>query len=151
MVELAIVLPLLVLLVMGIVEFAFAFNDQLELRSMSREGARLAAVDNGCAASPSCGTPQTQLDQLVSASRGRVSGLANAAAARFSVAYTGTSVGVDTVAVCVNYSLHSVTGLFGPLLDGRTVSSRVVMRLEQAPTYSQGTDSNGPGSASCRG
>ena len=43
-VEFAIILPLLVVLVVGIIEFGFAFNRQQSFHAASREGARLVAV-----------------------------------------------------------------------------------------------------------
>ncbi len=53
-VEFAIVLPLLVLLVFGIVEFAIAYNRQQGLHAAAREGARVAAL------------PQTTTSDVVS-------------------------------------------------------------------------------------
>lgn len=44
-IEFALVLPLLVLLIFGIVEFARAYNVYLSVTHAAREGARLAAVD----------------------------------------------------------------------------------------------------------
>ena len=47
MLEFAIVLPLLLVLLFGIIEAAWAFNQQLEVRHGAREGARLVAVNAG--------------------------------------------------------------------------------------------------------
>jgi len=44
-VEFAIILPLLVVLIFGIVEFGIAYNNYLAITHAAREGARLAAVD----------------------------------------------------------------------------------------------------------
>lgn len=44
-VELALVLPLLLLLLIGILEFALLFNAQISITHAAREGARLEAVD----------------------------------------------------------------------------------------------------------
>lgn len=43
--EFALVVPILLVLVMGIIEFGFMFQAQLALTHAAREGARLAAVD----------------------------------------------------------------------------------------------------------
>ena len=45
-VEFALVVPLLILLVFGILEFGMAFGNQLAVTHAAREGARLAAVGN---------------------------------------------------------------------------------------------------------
>ncbi len=44
-VEFALILPILVLLIFGIVEFGIAFNNYITITHAAREGARLAAVD----------------------------------------------------------------------------------------------------------
>ncbi|MBI2170020.1 MAG: pilus assembly protein [Actinobacteria bacterium] len=46
-VEFAIVLPLLVLLIFGIIEFGRAYNAKIALEGAVREGARILAVGNG--------------------------------------------------------------------------------------------------------
>lgn len=43
-VEFALVVPVLILLVVGIIEFAWAFNQQIEMTSAAREGARYMAI-----------------------------------------------------------------------------------------------------------
>lgn len=48
--EFAIILPILVVLVMGIVEFGRAFNTQITLTGAAREGARVMAIHNDEAA-----------------------------------------------------------------------------------------------------
>lgn len=49
MVELALVLPLLVMLVFGIISFGRAYNTTISMRSAAREGARAAALGDGAA------------------------------------------------------------------------------------------------------
>ena len=44
-VEFAIILPILIILVFGIVEFGIAYNNYIALTHAAREGARLAAVN----------------------------------------------------------------------------------------------------------
>jgi len=43
-VEFAIILPILIMLILGIVEFGIAYNNYIALTHAAREGARLAAV-----------------------------------------------------------------------------------------------------------
>jgi len=44
MVELAMVLPILLVLLMGMIQFGFIFNGHITITSAAREGARLASV-----------------------------------------------------------------------------------------------------------
>jgi Flp pilus assembly pilin Flp len=46
-VEFAIILPLLVLILGGIIDFGFAFNAQISLTHAAREGVRVEALRNG--------------------------------------------------------------------------------------------------------
>lgn len=50
LVEFALILPLFLLLVFGIMEAGWLFAQQVEIRNAAREGARLAVVDWGTAA-----------------------------------------------------------------------------------------------------
>jgi Flp pilus assembly protein TadG len=49
MVEFALVLPVLLLLVMGIIQFGIVFNNWIQVTSAAREGARKAAVSRTAA------------------------------------------------------------------------------------------------------
>ncbi|MFH5836644.1 TadE/TadG family type IV pilus assembly protein [Proteiniclasticum sp. C24MP] len=46
LVEFALVLPILLLFLLGIIEFGWLFNARISLTSAAREGARVAAVSN---------------------------------------------------------------------------------------------------------
>lgn len=64
MVEFAILLPILVLLIMGMVEFGRAYNAQITLTQASREGARVLAItkDPGQAATAASNVAATTLN-----------------------------------------------------------------------------------------
>jgi Flp pilus assembly protein TadG len=47
MVEFALILPILLLIIGGIIDFGFLFNGQLSLTHGAREGARVAALQTG--------------------------------------------------------------------------------------------------------
>jgi hypothetical protein len=148
LVEFAILLPVLLVLIFGIIDFGFAFNSQLEIRSAAREGARLATVDNGCSPSAPtsavpCADGASQLSNLLKATQGRANGLADPRAITITVCYPvdnttmpkRPAVGTDNVVVTISYPLRSVTGAFGPILNSKVVTATAVMRLEQAPTF----------------
>ena len=46
-VEFALILPVLILIVLGIIEFGFAFNTQIALTQAAREGVRVEALETG--------------------------------------------------------------------------------------------------------
>jgi Flp pilus assembly protein TadG len=64
MVEFAILLPILLLLLMGMVEFSRAYNAQITLTQASREGARVLAItkDSGQAVAATEDVAGTTLD-----------------------------------------------------------------------------------------
>jgi TadE-like protein len=147
LVEMALVLPLLLMLVLGIIDFGAVFNSYHELRSASRDGARVAVVDNGCFPGSVDNTPLRcpagntvqQLANLKADIRARATGLADRNTIAIEVCYPAILphplVGVDNVEVRLTYPASSLTGFFGFLLNGITLESKAVMRLEQAPTF----------------
>lgn len=99
-VEFALVFPLLVLVLFGIVEFGSIFNAQLMLTSAAREGARSMAVGNDQAAAKSL---------LL----GAAVGLSPAVTAA-DVTITPAACSANTnVTVLVTYQKPFLTGLFG--------------------------------------
>jgi Flp pilus assembly protein TadG len=154
LVEFALVLVLVAMLLFGIIEFGITYNDYIAIRQGTREGARLAVVDdvnnappcniNGTTITPPT-KPSTAFDAtnaVVCKTKDRI-GL-DASKTKVKIVVAGTSVGAN-VTVCASYPLTSVTGLLAPFLNGRTLVSTVVMRLEQPPAFDSYTE---PG-ASC--
>ncbi len=120
LVEFAIVLPLLVVLLFGIIEASWAFAQQNDVRHGAREGARLAAVDFG-----------------------NVNTIATEVCNRMDVVYpsktptvtltplTGSGVLGDTATITVSSSPDSLTGVIDALLGNLTMTSTIEFRLEQ--------------------
>lgn len=134
LVEFAIVLPVLIALVFGIVEFGMAFNDYISIRQGARDGARQAAVANF--GSVSC-TPvgvdgTTDAGKLVCLTKDRVglSGPSWTDTRVKVVVPSGYDVGDDLI-VCAQYPLNSVTGMFAPILNNKYLKTKVTMRAEQ--------------------
>lgn len=140
-VEAAVVMPLLMVVLFGIIEFGFAYNDYLGLRSAAREGARLAAVNNGCVggAAASCGGAGAQRDDLIVDVRDKVGALSAQKDVAISVWLPeGTAVGKD-VGISLSTRMRSRTGLFAPFINPITLEATAKMRLEQKPTFTAGT------------
>jgi len=155
MVEFAIVIILLALLVFGIIEFGVVYNNYISVRNGSREGARVAAVDDVKSA-PSCkingatvtppANPTTSTDAtnaLICKTKDRI-GL-NSGATKIRISLAGTAIG-ENVTICASYPVSSVTGLLSPFISGQTLTSKVVMRLEQPPLFTSYSET---GSVSC--
>ncbi len=121
MVELAIVLPVVVLLVFGMLEIGRVLNSWVIVTQASREGARTAAVQ--CARDPGC---EAVVDDRVNAA---LTGLPVA-----DVSHTlsaGPYVSGDPVTVRVEYTVPLVTPLISAFFPtGAKVTGETEMRLE---------------------
>lgn len=117
-VETALVLPILVLLLTGIIDFGFMFNNYLVVSNASREGARAAAV----------GASDVEIQDAVE----------NVAA---SLSLTKLSISIspaesvrkkgDEVVVTVLYDYDMITPIIGALVpDPLNLQGRTVMRME---------------------
>jgi Flp pilus assembly protein TadG len=136
LVEFALVAPLLILLLIGIVEAAWAFAANLDVRHGAREGARLIAVN---ADPPVAGASQT--DRLVNEICSRMD-LAGTTTASVEFTRTGTDVG-DGATVTVANPHDDLTGLLGAFTN-ITLSSTVEIRIEQEATWTVN-----PGGTNC--
>jgi Flp pilus assembly protein TadG len=100
-VEFAILLPLLLLLVLGTIEFGRAYNAQITLTNAARDGVRVMAIANDPAGAKTA---------------------AKNAAASVSTAIPTSAVTLSTttcstgaqVTLTINYSLSTITGIAGP-------------------------------------
>jgi hypothetical protein len=154
LVEAAIVLPILLTLVFGIIDFGSVYNDFLSVRQGTREGARQAAVStkplpssgtwasNGCVTSISSTTNPDGYD-LVCFTKARM-GL-NKSAARVKVFFVSQGgskpfAAGQGVTVCVQYPATSVSGYMAPFVKGRVLASMVEIRIEQDSTWTTPVD-----------
>lgn len=115
LVETALILPVLILLLFGIIEFGWAYSQQLDVRHGAREGARLAAVnfsdDTAVLRSEVCRRLEADDDVYVAFIR------------------SSGAIGSDATVV-VQRDLEQLTGLLDFALDDITLRSSVVTRLE---------------------
>jgi Flp pilus assembly protein TadG len=102
-VEFAILLPLLLLLVLGTIEFGRAYNAQITLTNAAREGVRVMAIGNDPTGAKTA---------------------AKTAAASVSTSITTSDITLSTnacstgaqVTLTIKYSLSTITGIAGPFL-----------------------------------
>lgn len=110
--EFALVLPVLLLLVLGMLEFSRAYNAQISLTNAAREGARVMAIH----------------DNTTTAKNAAVAAAPSISLTASQVSVTPSSCSANpgaTVKVTINYSLSLMTGLFGAALPMSSVGAMV--------------------------
>lgn len=133
LVEMALVTPLLLLLLFGIIEFAWVFSSNLDVRHGAREGARLAAVNYPTGPVSSSPPPRTDADRtaLITAmcsSMDIASGVTVELVSTGPVGATATataSAPVDTLTGFLDWAIPS----------GTILTSSVEIRVEQPATW----------------
>jgi Flp pilus assembly protein TadG len=108
-VEFALLAPVLVLLLLGIMEFGRAYNAQVTLSSAAREGVRVMAIANSPAAARTAAR---------NASAALNPGLADA---NITISPATCATGAQ-VTLTITYSLSTMTGIAGPFtMEGQGV------------------------------
>jgi Flp pilus assembly protein TadG len=138
LVEFAIIALLLFTLIFGIIEFGWAYTQQLDVRHGAREGARLAAVSY----SGSNLTGNAQRAELLAATCDRMDS-SDTVFVRFTQSDgdgdgSQSEIG-DLVDVEVTAPLDTLTGFFDALLGDITLRSTVTLRSEQTQTWTEST------------
>lgn len=108
-VEFALLLPLLLMLVLGTIEYGRAYNAQITLTNAAREGVRVMAIGNDPAAAKNAAkTAAAPVSTTISTSDITLS---------TEVCSTG-----NQVTLTINYNLSTITGIAGPFpLKGKGV------------------------------
>lgn len=123
-VEFALVLPILVTLIFGILQYGLWFNDSLSTRQGVREGARLGVV--GCFTGASC--PVADLPSLASTTRDLISAPTGEEYVRVRAA---TWTRGRPLVVCAWVKSEGGVGLL-PMPNGGWIFSRTEMSIEKA-------------------
>ncbi len=126
-VEFALVLPLLITLIFGIVDFGAAWSQKSDVHHGAREVARIAAVNYN----PSIESGSAQTATIVAAACSRM-GDGSEATVSLTLATGGTAYVGDVATVLVSQPYNSITGLI-PI--AATLSSQVEFRLEQPASW----------------
>lgn len=138
MVELAIALPLIVMLLFGTIEASWAFAVANDARHGAREGARLAAVDYGDVSSIAA-----EVCDRMDIANGTVTVTLHGNAED-----DGARGSEGSIKVAVTY--ESLTGIFDDWMGGKTINSDIDFILEQ-PTSPEAAwwESGDGGSHTC--
>ena len=132
--EFALILPIFILFIFGIIDFGWAFSQNLDVKQGAREGGRILAVNGGAGASATA-----RCQDLQSQIKNRTSELTNGGETvvlSFTDANANGTKDIGELAgVTLQYPLSSLSGVSGAFLSG-TMQSTVTMRLEQVGTWS---------------
>ena len=157
LVEAAIVLPLLIVIVFGIIEFGLAWSNNVAIRQGVREAARQGAVGN-FGPTYSTGDPchltgasgaTSNMKNLMCLAKARI-GLDGSKlrvkilSANASFSGSGTFSKADSIIVCAQYPLESVTGLFSGIIGDGTLRSKTAMRIELSDMVATGGEETPP-------
>jgi hypothetical protein len=119
--ELALVIPLLLVLLLGMIDFGKAFNEWIDETHLANEGARLASVGYPAIAGTCNGAtapnPNTCLAQYIQES----ADLPELKSGRTGNAYVGSQ---DAARVCISYPTNPVTSTKGQVGDPVEVTVR---------------------------
>ena len=138
LVEFALVMPLLVLLLFGIIEFGYLFAQHLDVRHGAREGARMASVaydpQDWGGISPEAA--KHNMRRMIVETCERMDFAEDDTQVTISLVGTTGSVTEnnqpgDYLAVEVEADPTQITGLFSTVIDPITLRSEVEMRIER--------------------
>ncbi len=134
LVEFAIMMPLLLLLLFGIIEFGWVLSQNLDVRHGAREGARLAAVNFPDGPPPDTGTPATNMAALVDEVCTRMQTPTDV---KVFISRGGNNVG-DPATVRVTAPAKTLTGFLDWAIPSTLIlDSEVQIRMEQVPTWAE--------------
>ena len=141
LVEFAILMPFLILLLFGIVEFAWLFSQNLDVRHGAREGARLAAVNYPTGVTDGSGSrTDTDRDALIAEICSRMDTTSGV-----QVSLTSSGGVGDGATVTVDALADTLTGFIDwAIPSGLRLDSTVEIRLEQPATWSNASAESCP-------
>jgi hypothetical protein len=139
-VELALILPLFLVLVFGVIEFGITYNNSITVREGAREAARQGAVANfgsttSCSLTGLTGSPSTDVQKLMCNTKQQI-GLSYAntrvkvlsGSADFSS--SGTFQKGEELIVCAEYPVDTMAKFVAPVLGGSLLKSKASIRIE---------------------
>jgi hypothetical protein len=144
--EFALVVPVLVALVFGMIDYGLYFTDSLGARDGVRVAARQASVAKfgaSCSSSRySASGTDSQLDSVACLAIDQTGAIGGDAYAHVSAPSGWVVDDNDYVLVCILIAENGVTGLT-PMPNGSTVRAKFRMRIEQPPLSPKSSDDTG--------
>ena len=147
MVELAIILPIFLLLVFGVIQFGITYNNLITLRQGTREAARQGAVGNfgsttSCSLTGLTGSPTSDIQKLMCLAKQQI-GLqyVNTRVKILSGSADFTSSGTfqkgEAIIVCVEYPVDKMAKFVTPVLGSAVLKTKTSMRIETSYSSSE--------------
>lgn len=134
LVEFAFVGPVLMVLLFGVIEFSWVFNQFLDVRHGSREAARLVAVNY----QPGTAIGAAQTTEIITAICGRIDS-PDDARIQISLNTVGADDPGDLATVRVERDLEQLTGFFSVFLDNLQPDAETTFLLEQHASWTATT------------
>jgi Flp pilus assembly protein TadG len=136
LVEFALVVPLVLLLLFGVIEFGVVWSNQIAVRQGVREGARAGVVANfgtttSCSLHGTTGA-SADIQKLMCTTKNRIG--IDPSKVYVMVAFDSSYATGQGMVVCAQGPIKSFTGMFSPLLNGKFYRTKVEMNVEQVPT-----------------
>jgi hypothetical protein len=133
LIEFALISPIIMLLLFGVIEFGTVFGNTISFRLGVREGAREGVVAKFGSTS-SCNLHGTtgassNIQSLMCLTKNRIGGDSNTLYVKV-VFDTTYAVGQGLI-VCAQRPISSFTGMFSPYLNGKFYKTKVEMNIEQ--------------------
>ncbi|MFC4799980.1 TadE/TadG family type IV pilus assembly protein [Neobacillus sp. GCM10023253] len=116
LVEFALILPLLVLMLFGIIDFARIFHAYLTIDHAGREAARAASI----------GKDDTYIKQKAVDNGVSI----NLKDTNIAISPTGAKKSGDNVTITINYPINFLTPLISNIVGSITLNDTTVMRVE---------------------
>lgn len=131
-VEMALILPVLVLFLAGIMDFGIVFNNLMGVRQGLSAGVRQGVVAQSGTSSTcvmtGAGSAPEQTKRLICLLKSGI-GL-DPADTRINVYFPAAKTKGGSLVICAQYPMESSTTLLSPIINGR-LTSKVAMRIEQ--------------------
>ena len=147
MVELAIILPIFLLLVFGVIQFGITYNNRITIRQGTREAARQGAVGNfggtsSCSLTGLTGSPSSDVQKLMCLAKQQVGlSFANTRVKVLSGSADFTSSGTfqkgEAIIVCVEYPVDAMAKFVTPVLGTAVLKTKTSMRIETSYTSTE--------------
>ena len=153
LVEAALILPFVIALLFGIIDFGFTYNDWISVRQGGRDGLRQAIVKTNptppsgswnCPGGAGAPTAATNPDGLAIMCFTKLRVGLDQSKTIVKLNFTAPLTAGQPVKICVQYRTGSVTRAYASLLDNKVLDTEVESLAEQSSTIGTFTETSWP-------